>query len=352
MKVTGMETKIIKIDSSNIDVSELKKAAEILREGGLVAFPTETVYGLGANVLDGQAVENIFKAKGRPSDNPLIVHIASTDQVDNLVAEKTELFDILARHFWPGPLTLIMSKSSVVPRQVTGGLDTVGIRFPSHPVARKLIELAGIPVAAPSANTSGKPSTTRPEHVINDLYGKVDVIIDAGESDIGVESTVLDITSRPPVLLRPGGTTVEQIESVAGPVSMKFSVGDKSEVPRSPGMKYRHYSPNAEVILVSGKLENVMQKIRELAQSYIKAGKKVGIMATDETMAVYTEGIVLSVGSRKHPESIAAALFSLLRKFDDFGVDIILAESVEQNGIGLATMNRLLKAAGHNIIKV
>ncbi|KXG76243.1 Threonylcarbamoyl-AMP synthase [Thermotalea metallivorans] len=349
-----IKTKIIEIDPQAIDLDKLSEAAEVLRNGGTVAFPTETVYGLGANALDEAALRKIFEAKGRPSDNPLIVHIAQKEDVYPLVADVPEKVTLLMEKFWPGPLTMIFRKSAAVPHIITAGLDTVAIRMPSHPVARLLIEKAGVPVAAPSANLSGKPSPTRGCHVVEDLLGRIDVIINGGDCSVGLESTVLDVTGEVPMILRPGGITKEALEEVLGEVSVDAALERKNEtslIPKSPGMKYTHYAPKAEVIVVEGDMESIVRKIRQLQQEKEKAGLKAGIMATDETKDQYENGLVISMGSRKRPETITHRLFRVLRDFDDQGVDVILAEAVERKGLGDAIMNRLLKAAGYHVIR-
>ncbi len=346
-----IHTKIVHIEPENIDEKKLQEAAETLRAGGIVAFPTETVYGLGANALDEEAVKKVFKAKGRPSDNPLIVHISEIEEIYDLVIEVSSKAKMLMKTFWPGPLTLLFQKSNKIPNRITAGLDTVAIRMPIHPVARKLIKLAEVPVAAPSANLSGRPSPTRPEHVIEDLKGKVDIIISGGNCSVGVESTVLDITGDVPIILRPGGITREQLEEVLGQVDAdKALKGDTDQKPRSPGMKYTHYSPRGEVIIISGNLDDIVETIQKLQEEKEDLGLKVGIMATDETKERYKKGIVISMGSRKKSASIAANLFAVLRQFDEESADIIFAESIEEKSLGYAVMNRMLKAAGYNVI--
>jgi len=355
-----LKTQIIKVDTSIKDWDkQLDQAAEILRSGGLVAFPTETVYGLGANALDKTAVEAIYRAKGRPSDNPLIIHISDAAAVKDLTENIPETAQALMDAFWPGPLTLVMPRSQLVPDIVTAGLDTVAVRMPSHPIASALIRKAGVPVAAPSANSSGRPSPTLAKHVIEDLMGKVDVIIDGGNAEVGVESTVLDITVIPPVILRPGGVTLEQLKSVLGDVIGGQSPGmsDMSGTPKSPGMKYRHYSPRATMLLVEGPPEQVAAEIGKRAELYNKEGTSVGLLVTDETAALYEPSLysfckVISLGSRKEPETLASNLFRCLREFDEKGVEVIMAETTDVEGIGLAVMNRLMKAAGGNIIKL
>lgn len=348
-------TKTIKIDKNNIDEKLLKEAALILKNGGTVAFPTETVYGLGGNALDENAVGKIFEAKGRPSDNPLIIHISESKDLNKLILESNKNAEILMKEFWPGPLTLIFNKSKNVPKSVTGGLDTVAIRMPSHPIARLLIKLSGVAVAAPSANLSGKPSPTKEEHVIKDLKGRVDAIVCGGNAQVGVESTVVDITSEIPMILRPGGITKEQLEKVIGRVDVDPALKnkeDKNLIPKSPGMKYTHYSPEAQVILVNGDLDKMVWKIKEIAKTKESEGYKVGIMSTEETKKKYSRGVIISVGSRERLETVASNLFKTLREFDEQKVDIILAEGFEEKEVGQAIMNRLTKSAGYNVVEV
>ena len=339
----------------SLEPDKLEYAAEVLRNGGLVAFPTETVYGLGANALNANAVSGIFKAKGRPSDNPLIVHIADSKDLDKLTASKPEVAELLIKNFWPGPLTLVIPRSSAIPDIVTAGLDSVAVRMPSHPIALALIQKAGIPVAAPSANSSGKPSPTCARHVIDDLDGKVDVIIDGGTVAVGLESTVLDITSPIPVILRPGGVTREQLESVLGRVDICPSLKDSKagiHIPRSPGMKYRHYAPEAHIVIFEGKPEKVCEEISRIYRQNAENGIKSVVLATDETLNRYHGIDAITMGSGKKPDTIASRLFHLLREFDGQDVQVILAESIEDRGIGFAVMNRLVKASGYNVVKV
>lgn len=349
-----MHTEILKIDNINVDQDKIEFAAKILKNGGTVAFPTETVYGLGANGLSEKAVEKIFAAKGRPSDNPLIIHISRLEEVEQFALDISPKLDLLAQKFWPGPLTIILNKKNNIPDVTTGGLNTVAIRIPNDEIALELIGRANVPVAAPSANISGSPSPTCAEHVIKDLYGRVDAIIDGGCSKVGVESTVLDLTSEIPKILRPGGITYEQLTSVVGEVLLDPSLLGKVNIvkPLCPGMKYTHYSPKAEVIIVEGKPCNVIEKINDLCRKYEENGQKVGIMATNSTKDYYKKGQVISLGNTDDLNQIASQLFTVLREFDNINVDIILSESVENKGIGLAIMNRLNKAAGYNIIKV
>lgn len=364
MKNTRIET----IKAENCLDEVLEPFAEMLSQGKTVAFPTETVYGLGANALDEKAVQSIFEAKGRPSDNPLIVHIAQWKDILKLAEEITPLAKKLADTFWPGPLTLILKKKSVVPESVTAGLDTVALRMPSHPIAHRLIAMAGIPVAAPSANLSGKPSPTRGSHVIKDLKGRVDGIIDGGMAMVGLESTVVDATGEYPVILRPGGITKEQImEAVKGSerdfrTDQPPEESKKEVAPRSPGMKYVHYAPNASVVIVQVTDTPMAESIRHQAEAYRFKGHKVGILCTEETLKdgwplLWKEGkvetdritpegwhIILN-GSLREPSTIAGRLFDALRSFDETEVTLILAEAVSEKSLGQAIMNRLKKAS-------
>ncbi|MFQ9511493.1 MAG: L-threonylcarbamoyladenylate synthase [Lachnospiraceae bacterium] len=344
---------IIKNADEGMDV--IRIGGQILRNGGLVAFPTETVYGLGGNALDPNASKKIYAAKGRPSDNPLIVHVADRETIYQLTASVTEIATKLMDAFWPGPLTLILKKSKIVPYETTGGLDTVAIRFPNHPTALSLIKEACVPVAAPSANTSGRPSPTLAKHVIEDLSDKIDMIIDDGPVGIGVESTIIDVTEEVPVILRPGYITKEMVEKVIGNVKIDHAVNNQvkeGEHPKAPGMKYRHYAPKASLTLVEGELDTVIGTINSLAAIEMNNGKKVGIICTEETKNRYKAGAVKSIGSRTSQESIAHNLYALLRDFDQEGVDEIFSESFQERQLGMAIMNRLTKAAGHKILYV
>lgn len=317
------------VDTKILDAADVAKAAEILRGGGTVAFPTETVYGLGANALDENAVKRIFKAKGRPSDNPLIVHIASADSVSELAAEIPEKARILMDKFWSGPLTIILKRKSCVPDVVTAGLDTVGIRMPSEPLARELIRLSGVPVAAPSANISGKPSPTTAAHVIDDMNGRADAILCGGNCGVGVESTVVDMSGEVPTILRPGGITAGQIEAVIGEVRSGRGLSE-SEAPKSPGMKYRHYAPSAKVVIFSD-----MSEVR---------GDNIGVMAFDRDAGNFGGAAVFKLGST--PEDAAQRLFRGLRELDKLGVDTIYAPEIPSGDEWRAVKNRLYKAAG------
>ena len=345
-----MDTKVVKTTEE-----ELIEAAAILKKGGLVAFPTETVYGLGADALNEEAARKIYAAKGRPSDNPLIAHIAKKEDIEPLVREIPEAGKKLMDAFWPGPLTLIFPKSGRVPKGTTGGLDTVAVRMPSDPVARRLIELAGTPVAAPSANTSGRPSPTTAEHVRQDMDGRIEMIVDGGPVGIGVESTIVDVTGEIPMVLRPGAITMEMLKkcvgaveivpAILGPVSQDFK-------PKAPGMKYRHYAPKADLTIVSGETEDVVRAISRMAAERESEGLSVGIICTDETRALYPCGVVRSMGVRARQETIAHNLYAVLREFDDLNADVIYSESFEGGELSQAIMNRLCKAAGYHMMNV
>ena len=346
-----IDTVILKINSDNPENDKILTASNKLLDGGVVAFPTETVYGLGANALDEESIDKIFKAKGRPQDNPLIVHISRIEQLDKLVEQIPVRAYILMEKFWPGPLTLIFNKSKNVPYKTTGGLETVAIRMPNHKIALSLINKSNLPIAAPSANVSGRPSPTEAEHVIEDLTGKVDIIIDGGPTGVGVESTVLDISSDVPTILRPGGITREDLLEVFENVEYDpaLSINDDNITPKSPGQKYKHYSPNAKMFIVDGNIKDMTSYIIKLYNEYNNQGLKVGIMATLQTEKEYGDLNKIVMGDRKNKETIAANLFNVLRKFDKLGVDVILAEGIKEEGIGKAIMNRMNKAAGGNI---
>ena len=360
-----MKTKVIEIESPQKPRDEeLLEGARILREGGLVAFPTETVYGLGANALDEEAARKIYEAKGRPSDNPLIAHVSAMEEVYPLVSQVSEKAKKLMDAFWPGPMTLIFPKSDLVPYGTTGGLDTVAVRMPSDPVANRLIALAGVPVAAPSANTSGRPSPTTAQHVLQDMDGRIDMIIDGGPVGIGVESTIVDVSVETPTVLRPGAITMEMLEEVLGKVQIDPAIlGPVSADlrPKAPGMKYKHYAPKADLTLVEPEdgdmespdsLERMTEKVRQLAEEKLAEGFRVGIICTDESRQTYPKGLVRSIGSRTRRETVAHNLYALLREFDDLKADYIFSESFPEDHLGQAIMNRLSKAAGYHIVKV
>ncbi len=349
------KTLLLRVDSQNPEKEKIQKAAEFIKKGGLVAFPTETVYGLGADALNPEAVLALFEAKKRPLDNPPIVHIGNTSDVHGLVKETTSTAEKLMEVFWPGPLTLIFKRLLIVPDVTVAGLDTIAIRMPNHNVALALLRESCCSMAAPSANLAGKPSPTTAIHVLDDLDGRIDAVLDAGPTSIGVESTVLDLTVMPPQILRPGGTSYEKLKEILGDVRLHPVAVAEREVPiertRSPGVNHKHYAPDAEVILVDGKISAVKEKVKELAESHRREGKKVGVLATDETADYYRADAVKSLGSRKDLAAVAKNLFRLLREFDSENVDVIVAEGLPTEGLGLAVMNRLRKAAGYKIVK-
>lgn len=346
-----METKVKILDINNIDYEIIKEAALVIKNGGLVVFPTETVYGLGADATNEKAVNNIFKAKGRPQDNPLIVHVGSFDMIPSLVKEIPPAAKKIMDRFFPGPITVIMEKSDLVPKVTSAGLSTVGIRMPENIIARELIRKAGVPVAAPSANTSGLPSPTEVKRCVEDLDGRVDYILGGGKCDYGLESTVIDCSVYPPVILRPGRVTLEELREIDKSIYIDSGLTAGNERPKAPGMKYKHYAPKAKVKIIQGSMQKTVEKINEIVQNYRDDKSKVGIMATDETKDLYKQGRVISLGSRNDEETIGSNLFETLRTLDDLKVDLILSESFEESGIGIAIMNRLKKSAGFDIIK-
>ncbi len=349
-----METQVKKLEYDNIDPAIMKEAGAIIRAGGLVAFPTETVYGLGGDALNPESSKKIYAAKGRPSDNPLIVHIEDRHDLYKIAAKVPEKAEKMMDAFWPGPLTLIFPKTDLVPSETTGGLDTVAVRMPSDKIAAAFIEAAGGFIAAPSANLSGRPSTTTAAHVEEDLSGRIEMILDGGQAIIGLESTIVDMTAEPPVILRPGAITRDMMEAVIGAVEIdKAIIAPNSGIkPKAPGMKYRHYAPRADLTVVEGSRDKVVETMNQMTLEAEAIGKKVGIIATDETADRYPHGIVMSLGARSNEEEIAQHLFEVLRKFDDTDVDCIYSESFEDAAIGAAIMNRLLKAAGHKVVRV
>lgn len=371
-EVFDLNTKLVKIEipktewsEESIAVSEkaeqsaagqLTEAAALIREGELVAFPTETVYGLGADAMNAEAAARIYQAKGRPSDNPLIVHISDMEQVDWIAREIPQKARAVMERFWPGPLTIILKKKDIVPDGTTGGLDTVAIRMPSHPVARALIRESGKVIAAPSANTSGRPSPTTAAHVWEDMQGRIPMILDGGSVGIGIESTIVDMSGEKPMILRPGYVTRAQLEEVLGEVSIDPAVAGREKpehvVAKAPGMKYRHYAPKGQLVLVEGPEEKVIEKINSLVREKSEQGKKVGVIGTDETIDRYEAKIRRSIGSRRQPDSIAANLYAVLRESDELGLDYIYSESFFADGLGNAIMNRMLKAAGYHLISL
>lgn len=339
---------------------QIQEAAQWLVDNETVAFPTETVYGLGANALNDEACQKIFQAKGRPSDNPLIVHIACEQQLSGVVDKMTELGKKLSVAFWPGPLTLVLPKGDKVSKTVTAGLDTVAVRMPDHPVALALIAAANLPIAAPSANLSGKPSPTTAQHVLHDLSGRIAGVLDGGETGVGLESTVVDVTGERALILRPGGITQEELQEVVGEVELDPALEQSTGLttdqtisqPRSPGVKYTHYAPNAPLYIVASErgLDHMQEKIKEQLAKYQARGYRVAVLTTDEGKEVYQADVVISLGKRSNLASIAANLYAALRRCDQLAVEIILAESFPESGLGSAIMNRLRKAAGGKII--
>ena len=351
---TGVETRLVRIDEKQIDGELVREAGEVIRAGGLVAFPTETVYGLGGDALNAASSEKIYRAKGRPSDNPLIVHIADMEALAAIVREIPAGALKLAERFWPGPLTMILHKADIVPYETTGGLDTVAVRMPVHPVARELIRAAGGYVAAPSANRSGRPSPTSAKYVIEDLDGRIEMIVDGGDVEIGLESTIVDLTAEPPVILRPGYITVQMLREVLGEVAEDCTMmrDDSGQAPKAPGMKYRHYAPRGELTIVDGPARNVIEYINRSVGEAQRAHKKTGVICTDANLEQYRADVCKSAGDRDDEEAVARRLYRILREFDDEAVEIIYAESFRADGLGQAIMNRLLKAAGHRVVHI
>lgn len=366
-----MNTRIIKMEEDNIDREAIDRAGIVIKNGGLVAFPTETVYGLGGDALNGASSEKIYAAKGRPSDNPLIVHIARMEALARIAEQIPEQALRLAEKCWPGPLTMIFHKKECVPPETTGGLSTVAVRMPSNKIARALIEASGGYIAAPSANRSGRPSPTVAKYVIEDLDGRVDVIIDGGAAEIGLESTIVDFTEEKPVILRPGYITAERLSEIIdySDAASAGRLGDNSHnvldgsgekqkacekvegAPKAPGMKYRHYAPKGSLTVVEGEdFRQVAAFINERLLQAKAAGKKTGVIAADETVGCYLADSVKNAGKRKEEAEIAKSLFRILREFDDEKIQVIYAESFDSRGVGQAIMNRLLKAAGNKVI--
>ena len=349
-----METKVAIIKDINTDIRFIEEAGKVIRNGGTVAFPTETVYGLGANALDDEAVRKIFIAKGRPQDNPLIIHV-STKEISELVKDVPEVAQKIIDKFWPGPLTVILEKKDIIPNVTSANLNTIGIRMPNSEIALKLIELAERPIAAPSANISGRPSPTEVERCVEDLNGRVDYIIGGESSDIGVESTIVDCTVNPPLVLRPGGITLEMLKEINPEIELDKALKSKPNddfKPKAPGMKYKHYAPNAHLKIIKGKNEKTIEIINEIVENYIEKGNDVAILTTNENLNKFNNGKVISLGSENDLKEIAKNLFEALRKCDDLGVQYILCQGFEENGVGLAIMNRLNKDAGYDILEV
>ena len=356
-----MQTKVIQIDSEQIDIRKMQEAAELIRQGELVAFPTETAYGLGADALRPEASAKIYEAKGRPSDNPLIVHICKLEELERIAKDVPAQARKLAEVFWPGPLTMVVWKSDKVPYTTTGGMDTVAVRMPNHPVALSLIKESGCLIAAPSANTSGKPSPTEASHVALDMDGRIPMILDGGAVGIGIESTIVDLTEEKPMILRPGYITKQMLEEVLreevqiDPGILATDTTDPSQAgqkPKAPGMRYKHYAPKADLVLIEGDTDKVVIEMNRLVKEAQEQGKRVGIIATDETMARYEADVVFSIGARDDEDAIAQHLYKILRDFDEQEVDAIYSESFATPRIGQAIMNRLLKAAGYQVLYV
>lgn len=356
-----MKTKIVRITSEQIEIDKMQEAAMLIKEGELVAFPTETVYGLGADALRPEASKKIYAAKGRPSDNPLIVHICKFEELEAIAKEVPAQAKLLSDAFWPGPLTMVVYKNEKVPYETTGGMETVAVRMPNHPVALSLIEESGCLIAAPSANTSGKPSPTEAAHVALDMDGRIPMILDGGAVGIGIESTIIDLTEDVPMILRPGYITKEMLEEVLGeevmidPGILAADTTDPSmagQKPKAPGMRYKHYAPKADLVLVEGETDAVVEKINELVSNQQSKGRGVGVIATDETFNRYKADVVMSIGARDDEDAIAAHLYKILRDFDEQQVEVIYSESFATPRIGQAIMNRLLKAAGYQVLHV
>ena len=348
-----METKCYKIDAENMNMSQMQEAGELIAAGELVAFPTETVYGLGGDALHPDAAKKIYEAKGRPSDNPLIIHIAEVSDLERVAKEVPPQAVKLADAFWPGPLTMIVWKKDEVPYATTGGLDTVAVRMPNHPVALELIHKSGKLIAAPSANTSGRPSPTEASHVMEDLSGRIAMVLDGGAVGIGIESTIIDLTESTPMVLRPGYITPEMISEVLGEeviMDPGIIAADDTTKPKAPGMKYKHYAPKADMIIVEGEVEAVVEKINALTSEVHAENKKVAVIATEETKDLYHADVVLSIGKRDDEDSIAKHMYKILRQCDELEVEVIYSESFKTPRIGQAIMNRLLKAAAHQVI--
>lgn len=349
-----MDTKVVIMDDAHMDTQALAEAGRLIKQGELVAFPTETVYGLGGDALRADSARKIYAAKGRPSDNPLIIHISRWEDIYHICRDIPEAAKKLADAFWPGPLTMVLKKQEVVPKETTGGLDTVAVRLPSHPVARAFIEAAGGYVAAPSANVSGRPSPTLAKYVLEDMGGKIPLIIDGGAVGIGVESTIVDLTEDTPVILRPGYITHEMLKAVLGAVSEDVTMMESLQdvAPKAPGMKYRHYAPKGSLTIVAGPTDEVVDYINAACEAAGFAGKRTGVLCTSETAARYQADCIKCVGTRADEGTVAHSLYQMLRECDDEGLEVLFSESFPTEGIGQAIMNRLLKAAGHQIIQL
>lgn len=356
-----METKVVRMTADETEKEQLKEAARLIQEGELVAFPTETVYGLGADALRPEASKKIYAAKGRPSDNPLIVHICKFEELELIAKEVPKQAKLLSDAFWPGPLTMVVWKNERVPKETTGGMETVAVRMPNHKTALALIEESGCLIAAPSANTSGKPSPTEAAHVLHDMNGRIPMILDGGAVGIGIESTIIDLTEEVPMILRPGYITKEMLEEVLkeevriDPGILAADTTDPAlsgQKPKAPGMRYKHYAPKADLVLVEGETNAVAARINELVKEKQREGLRVGVIAADETLSCYQADVVFCIGARADEDAIAQHLYKILREFDEQQVDAIYSESFATPRIGQAIMNRLLKAAGYQVLHV
>jgi len=350
-------TRLYRISAEKPDPAIIQIAADCLRSGRLVAFPTETVYGLGANALDAEAVNRIYTAKGRPSNNPLIVHVATLEQAERVAMEISDTAHQLAAVFWPGPLTMVFKRHVHIPPNISAGRDTIAVRMPAHPVALALIDAAGVPIAAPSANLFTRPSATTAQHVLADLDGRVDIILDGGPTRIGLESTVLDLTGDKPTILRPGGVTLEKLREIIPTVELQHHViamDDAEAAPLSPGMLLKHYSPNAELLLFAGDFDAVTARMQQTARERIAEGKKVGIMVLDEEHQFFDSlgAQILPLGSKNNLENVGHNLFAGLRTLDEMSVDVILVRGFDSAGLGITIQDRLLRAAEGRIIDV
>lgn len=338
-----MKTKIYEINQEN-----LIEVSEIIKNGGLVAIPTETVYGLACNGLNANAIKKVFEAKNRPMDNPLILHISDISQIYNLVSYISEENIKILKSLWPGPLTVVLKKAEIIPDEVTAGLDSVAIRMPDSDITRELISLVGSPLAAPSANLSTKPSPTNAKNVFEDMDGRIDAILDGGSSQIGIESTVLDLTSEIPKILRPGYYTKEMLEEYFEEVEIDLALKNSKATPKSPGQKYKHYAPNAEVLVLIGSNEDFIDETKRL----LEENKKVGLMIFDEDSSDFNANQIINMGSQKDLSTMAKILFESFRKMDDNSIELIIVHGVEEEGFGLSIMNRLKKAASNNIRRI
>jgi L-threonylcarbamoyladenylate synthase len=347
-------TEVLILDARQPDPAGIARAADILRAGGLVAFPTETVYGLGAHALDADAVRRVFAAKGRPPEDPLIVHVHHVDALAALTTGVPATATALASRFWPGPLTMVLHRSGVVPGEVTAGLDTVAIRVPAHPIAHTLITASAVPIAAPSANLFSRPSPTRAEHVLQDLDGRIDLVIDGGPTTVGLESTVIDLTGPIPTILRPGAVTLEMIRMVLPDARLrKQESGEPGGSMKSPGLLTRHYSPRAPLTLYEGSSDRVLARMTGDAAEVIASGRRVGIVAADEDKLTDLPALIVRIGREQEPAALAANLYNALRTLDTAGVDVIFARTfADRSGLTVAVHDRLRRAAAGHVVRV